>query len=72
MGDLLYSFGTSNPGRRSCCTTSRGSCRSSNARTASYTDLAATDILRTRELGVPRYNEFRRLLHLKPAATSPS
>jgi hypothetical protein len=30
-------------------------------------DLAATDILRTRELGVPRYNEFRRLLHLKPA-----
>ena len=32
-------------------------------------DLAATDILRTRELGVPRYNEFRRLLHLKPAAS---
>lgn len=28
---------------------------------------AATDILRTRELGVPRYNEFRRLLHVKPA-----
>ena len=32
-----------------------------------FQDLAATDILRTRELGVPRYNEFRRLLHLKPA-----
>jgi hypothetical protein len=30
-------------------------------------DLGATDILRTRELGVPRYNEFRRLLRLKPA-----
>ena len=30
-------------------------------------DLGATDILRTRELGVPRYNDFRRLLHLKPA-----
>ena len=30
-------------------------------------DLAATDILRTRELGVPRYNEFRRLLHLDAA-----
>ena len=27
-------------------------------------DLAATDILRSRELGVPRYTEFRRLLHL--------
>jgi hypothetical protein len=33
------------------------------------TDLAATDILRTRELGVPRYNEFRRLLHLKPVGS---
>jgi hypothetical protein len=29
-------------------------------------DLAATDILRSRELGGPRYNQFRRLLHLKP------
>jgi hypothetical protein len=29
-------------------------------------DLAATDILRTRELGVPRYNAFRQLLHLPP------
>jgi hypothetical protein len=26
-------------------------------------DLAATDILRIRERGVPRYNEFRRLFH---------
>ena len=32
-------------------------------------DLAATDILRSRETGVPRYNEFRRKFHLKPAAT---
>jgi len=32
-------------------------------------DLAATDVLRTRELGVPRYNEFRRLLHLPAART---
>ncbi|MCP9484555.1 MAG: hypothetical protein MSC30_01725 [Gaiellaceae bacterium MAG52_C11] len=32
-------------------------------------DLAATDILRVRERGVPRYNEFRRLFHLKPAAS---
>jgi hypothetical protein len=30
-------------------------------------DLAATDIMRTRELGVPRYNQFRKLLHLPPA-----
>src|SRR4029450_10945094 len=30
-------------------------------------DLGAVDILRSRELGVPRYNAFRRLLHLNPA-----
>ena len=30
-------------------------------------DLAAVDILRSRERGVPRYNEFRRLLRLHPA-----
>ena len=32
-------------------------------------DLAAADILRIRERGVPRYNAFRRMLRLKPAAT---
>ena len=32
-------------------------------------DLAATDVLRIRERGVPRYNEFRRRFHLKPAET---
>ena len=30
-------------------------------------DLAATDVLRVRERGVPRYNDFRRLLRLRPA-----
>ncbi|MDQ3623561.1 MAG: peroxidase, partial [Verrucomicrobiota bacterium] len=30
-------------------------------------DLAATDITRDRERGVPRYNRFRELLHMKPA-----
>ena len=30
-------------------------------------DLAAVDVLRSRERGVPRYNEFRRLLRLHPA-----
>lgn len=32
-------------------------------------DLAALDIARDRERGVPRYNEFRRLLHLKAPET---
>jgi len=32
-------------------------------------DLAAVEILRDRERGVPRYNAFRRLLHLPPVRT---
>jgi hypothetical protein len=32
-------------------------------------DLAAIDVLRNRERGVPRYNEFRRLLHMKAPRT---
>jgi hypothetical protein len=32
-------------------------------------DLAAIDILRTRERGVPRYNQFRRLFRLEPASS---
>jgi hypothetical protein len=31
-----------------------------------HIDLAATDVLRDRERGVPRYNELRRLLHRPP------
>src|SRR5437763_772758 len=34
-----------------------------------FVDLAETDIMRTRELGVPRYNQFRKLLPL-PLANS--
>jgi hypothetical protein len=32
-------------------------------------DLAAVDILRDRERGIPRYNQFRRLLHMRPFRT---
>lgn len=32
-------------------------------------DLAALDVLRDRERGVPRYNTFRRLLQLQPLAS---
>ena len=32
-------------------------------------DLATVDIVRDRERGVPRYNEFRALMHRKPAAS---
>jgi hypothetical protein len=32
-------------------------------------DLGAVDIFRTREVGVPRYNDFRRLFRLQPASS---
>src|SRR5439155_10830508 len=32
-------------------------------------DLAATDVIRIRERGVPRYNDFRRLFHLEAPAS---
>ena len=50
---------------RSPCTTTRGSSRTSTGPDGDHIDLAAIDILRLRERGVPRYNEFRRLFHLQ-------
>ncbi len=66
MTDLFYSFGTSNPGAIVLNNFPRF-LQEFQRPDGKFTDLAATDILRTRELGVPRYNQFRRLLHLKPA-----
>ena len=64
--NLFYSFGTSHPGAIVLQNFPKF-LQEFRQPDGTYTDLAATDILRTRELGVPRYNEFRRLLHLKPA-----
>ena len=64
--NLFYTFGTSHPGAIVLQNFPR-QLQEFQRPDGRYTDLAATDILRTRELGVPRYNEFRRLLHLKPA-----
>ena len=68
IADLLYSFGIAHP----------GAIRLHNfpgvlrrfereVRGQPALDLAAVDILRDRERGVPRYNTFRRLLHKRPA-----
>jgi hypothetical protein len=66
MTDLLYSFGTSHPGAIVLNNFPRF-LQEFQRPDGKLNDLAAVDVLRTRELGVPRYNEFRRLLHLKPA-----
>ena len=66
MTDLIYSFATSTPGRSSCNNFPKGLQHFAKP-DGSILDLAATDILRSRERGVPRYNEFRRKFHLTPA-----
>jgi hypothetical protein len=66
LGDLFYTFGTEYPGAITLHNFPR-SLQHHMRPDGILMDLAAVDILRTRELGVPRYNEFRRLLHLKPA-----
>ncbi|MFE7393941.1 peroxidase family protein [Streptomyces sp. NPDC057582] len=66
MADLLYSFGTLHPGLVTLHNFPRF-LQEYERPDGNLQDLGATDILRSRELGVPRYNEFRRLLRLKPA-----
>ncbi len=65
FSDLLYSFGNTLPGQlvlHNYPSTLRELSLPGNP----VYDLAAVDILRARERGVPRYNEFRRQLGLKP------
>jgi len=66
MLDLLYSFGNAHPGAIVLNNFPRF-LQEFQRPDGKLMDIAATDILRSRELGVPRYNEFRRLLHLRPA-----
>ncbi|MEV0360784.1 peroxidase family protein [Nocardia sp. NPDC050697] len=68
MADLLYSFGRANPGALTLHNYPR---HLQDLRRPGYPplDLATVDILRVRERGVPRYNEFRRQLRLAPATS---
>jgi hypothetical protein len=66
MTDLLYSFGTIHPGLVTLHNFPRH-LQEFERPDGELMDLAATDVLRIRELGVPRYNQFRRLLGLAPA-----
>jgi hypothetical protein len=65
MADLFYSFGRSHPGAITLHNYPRYLQHFDRA-DGSLIDLAAIDILRVRERGVPRYNEFRRLFHMNP------
>jgi hypothetical protein len=67
MSDAFYSFGTAYPGAIVLNNYPRF-LQHFERPDGHFMDLAATDILRSRELGVPRYNQFRKLLHLAPAS----
>jgi hypothetical protein len=68
MPDLFYTFGISHPG---AITLHNYPQHLQNLRRddGEHLDLAAVDILRDRERGVPRYNQFRRLIHKAPVAS---
>lgn len=68
MNDLLYSFGIMNPGAVQLHNYPQA-LQHFIRPDGVHIDLAAHDILRCRELGVPRYTKFREILHLKPVRT---
>ena len=64
--DLFYSFGVSHPGALRLHNFPKHLQLLVNDQGERF-DLAAIDVLRDRERGVPRYNRFRRLLRKEPA-----
>jgi hypothetical protein len=80
MADIFYSFGISHPGaitlhnypsflRELPMKDKDNNYVKDSEGNQVYLDLAAVDIMRDRERGVPRYNEFLRLIHKKPVKT---
>jgi hypothetical protein len=67
--DLLYTFGTMNPGLVCLHNFPRHLQAFRRPDNGALMDLSATDIVRCRELGVPRYTAFRKYLHLSVPET---
>ncbi len=65
MPDLFYSFGVAHPGAITLHNYPRH-LQNITLDNGEHLDLATVDILRDRERGVPRYNQFRRLMHKEP------
>ena len=63
LEDLFYSFGTTHPGDIVLKNFPRF-LQEFTRPDGAVVDLATTDIVRIRELGVPRYCQFRRLMHM--------
>ena len=65
MAELFYSFGRQHAGQL-VLNNYPETLQNLSVPGAGFYDLGAVDILRDRERGVPRYNQFRRLLGLRP------
>ncbi|HEY4379429.1 MAG TPA: peroxidase family protein [Acidobacteriaceae bacterium] len=68
MTDLFYSFGLMHPGAVTLHNYPKA-LQQFTRPDGVLIDLAAHDIMRCRELGVPRYTKFREMLHLRPVRT---
>lgn len=68
MADVIYSFGTSHPGAVTLHNFPR-SLQQLQPPSGPLVDVAAIDVLRDRERGVPRYNKFLELVHKRPVKT---
>ena len=68
VANCLYSLGVAHPGAVSLHN-SPNFMRRFDRTDNLVIDLISTDLIRSRERGVPRYNEFRRQLRLKPATS---
>lgn len=66
--DLFYSFGLMNPGAAALHNYPQA-LQQFTRPDGVLIDLAAHDIMRCRELGVPRYTQFREMLPLRPVRT---
>ena len=66
--DLLYTFGIVNPGALTL-KNYPNSLRDIKLPNGDHIDLASLDIIRDRERGIPRYNQFRQLLGKAPVSS---
>ncbi|EDO35036.1 predicted protein [Nematostella vectensis] len=69
LHDIVYTFGTENPGApvlHNYPVTTTDLVIPRHQGGGALVDLATIDVIRDRERGIPRYNQFRRLLGLRP------
>jgi Animal haem peroxidase len=70
VADALYSFGVAHPGALVLHNYPKSFIENFKPdKDGPPIDLATIDVLRDRERGLPRYNEFRSLMHRKPVAS---